>query len=362
MAFMKMKKAMSLFLVGSMLVTVGCQSEASIKKDKLITEEGSIQKTQSAENLSKQELREIVLEKFEEYFNKKVDIEDLFEYIEISDEGYWQVSWSTFDEKNLDDANKKLFDMRGKEISKEEKEKLLKEIKELQKGYNKAITYYAIGAGKGNIEKIGIRNRAKDEDIYGKEVEEIEVKRKEKAIAINALEKFAGKKVDVSNLNEEISLEDDSWKFFWDNETNWDIKETKSINYSVTIDKETNEIKAITYINDIIKEHKSNTFPEFDTEEGKKIALEFIKKHGYVENIDDIKFLRYWNADPQIVLFHVDYIYGKDEKTGKTKVIKVTVNKRTKEIWSMGKVLETDEQLKSKDHERTNKPNPNALG
>lgn len=154
----------------------------------------------------------------------------------------------------------------------------------------------------------------------------------------------------------------DSWKFLWRNEPGWDAKEIVSKNYSIAIDKETKKVKAITYIDDIIKENKQNSFPKFDVEEGKKIALDFIKENKYVDNIEDIKFLRYWNSAPQIVLFHVDYIYGKDEETGKTQVIKVTVNKRTKELWSMSKKLETDEELKSKKHERTNKPNPNALG
>ncbi|SKC65570.1 hypothetical protein [Maledivibacter halophilus] len=360
----KIKKGVTLLLVGGMLVTIGCQSEAAMKKDELALNKNAIQNTQVVEKLSKEKLKEMVLKEFKEHFDVEVDTESLFEYIEISDKGYWQVSWSTFNEKKLDEANKKLFDMKGnyKEITKEEKEKLLEEIKELRTGYNKAITYYARGNGNGNIMKIGIKNRAKDEDIYGKEVKEIEVKKEEKEIALKALEDFAGQKVDVSDLNEEISMKDDSWEFFWDNEPDWDAKETKSINYGVTIDKETKEIKSVTYVDDIAKEHKTNTFPEFDTEEGKKIALDFIKEHEYVEKIDDVEFLRYWNADPQIVLFHVDYIYGQDEETGKTKVIKVTVNKRTKEIWSMGKVLESDEELKSKDHERTNKPNPNALG
>lgn len=359
MNFRKVKKCGFIFLTLILLVLAGCQSEAAVKKNVLFTEENEI-KNVHTDDSNEEKIKELVLKTFEEEFHVKVDTENLFEYIDLSDQGNWYVSWSTYDEKKFQEANEKLLDM--KDSSKEEKEKLTEEIEELRKEYNKSISYWArVDAKSGEIKDIVISNRTKDDGLSEEERKEAEISIKEKAIAIKALEEFSGKKLDISNLIEEISLKGEEWHFYWRNEPDWDAEHTRQIDLSATIDKTDGEVKSIFYRDDISKEYKTNTFPDFDIEEGKKIALEFIKRHGYA-NMDKIAFLRHWNADPQIVLLHVDFTYGKDEETGKTKVIKVTVDKRTKEIWGMSKSLETEEQLKSKDHERTNKPNPNAVG
>ncbi len=356
--FMNIKIIIPLVLIMGISVLAGCQSEASIKKDKLFTEKNQIQNIEKTGELSEEKLRKIAIEGFKKHLNVDVDTEGLFEYIQLLEPGSWHVSWSTFDERKLEDANKKLMTMKNSGDSEKEKENLQQAINDLAEDYNRAISYYAKIEQDGEIKEIGIKNG----DISHEKLKGSEVKIKEKSLALNALEEFAGKEVDITNLKEEINMNEDNWRFYWENEKDWNLKEMRSIDYAVTIDRETKEVKSITYVHDVSKEGQSNRFPEFDIKEGRKIAYDFIKSRNYVEDIDQIKFLRYWNADPQIVLFNVDYIYGIDKKTGKTKVISISVNKRTKEVWAMGKTLESEEQLNSKQYERTNKPNPNALG
>lgn len=61
-------------------------------------------------------------------------------------------------------------------------------------------------------------------------------------------------------------------------------------------------------------------------EEGKTIAKDFIKKLNIANNDSDISFLRVGN------LKDLDFKYGKDEKTGKNKVIYISINPETKKV------------------------------
>lgn len=322
-----------------------------MKKNELITEQNTIQNVQVAQNVTKEQVKEIAIKAFEKYFNQKVDVKNLFEEAELQkfeatdnypEASEWYISWSTFDISKLKDIGEKL----EKAANSSDKDKIGEEFNKLNDEYSRSLTYYATIDGKsGNILDIGIKN----DNISAEEL-------KEKTIALNELEKFAAQKIDITNLNEEISVNDNKYIFRWNNEVDRDGKEKREINYAVTINKETGEAQSILYRDEIIKQHKKQPiFEAFNIEAGKKVASDFIEKHKYIDNINNIKFLRYSNANPEICLFNVEFTYGKDEKTGKTKVISVTIDKSTNKVECIGKHLETDEELKSKDHERTNK-------
>ncbi|MEJ8553803.1 hypothetical protein [Tepidibacter sp. Z1-5] len=120
MKLMKMKKGLPIALLAGIIMLVGCESNESVKKNQLNTEQSTIQNVQ-VQNLKKQQAKEIAIKSFEKYFNINIDEKNLFEEIELLKEGdkynfkgkdQWSVTWTTFDN------NKDIEDMTDAELDK----------------------------------------------------------------------------------------------------------------------------------------------------------------------------------------------------------------------------------------------------
>ncbi|CAH2211923.1 YcdB/YcdC domain-containing protein [Tepidibacter aestuarii] len=88
-------------------------------------------------------------------------------------------------------------------------------------------------------------------------------------------------------------------------------------------------------LKDIFYRSTEETSSILDEEEGKKIATEFIKKH-FANKDEEINFTRIGNDGD------FDFTYGKDEETGKDKVIYINIDSETKKV--CGFVLEVEDK------------------
>jgi hypothetical protein len=349
---MKIKKGLSLILISGILMITGCQSKSTMNKSEISTNKNTNQNVEANQSINKEQAKEIAIKAFEKYFNKKINVKNLFEEVELEKNeakdnqpkiSNWHVCWSTFNITKLKDLDEQM--KIWEKANNDDEKKIGKKIDKLNNEYKKALTYWAIIDEKsGKILNIGMRDGRRNSKLSNEELEKTETKLKEKTIALNELEKFEGKKIDITKLNEEINVKGNEFEFVWSNDVDWtnNTKERKVIEYYVTINKETGEIQEIGNGNEILKNSaKQPTYPNYSTEEGKKIAFDFIKKHKYVANMNDMKFLRYMNADPEIALFEVDFTYGKDEKTENTKVIRVYIDKSNNDVVGMSRRFET---------------------
>lgn len=83
--------------------------------------------------------------------------------------------------------------------------------------FRKSITYCArIDEKSGRILDIRISDGRKN-NMYIERLKEIEIKLKEKTIALNELEKLVGKKIYITNSNEKISFRVNKYIFRWNN-------------------------------------------------------------------------------------------------------------------------------------------------
>ncbi len=167
--------------------------------------------------------------------------------------------------------------------------------------------------------------------------------------AILGLNKFLGKEVNLSDLNESIHMNGSKSV-----DISWSNNEGDYRNYFVTMNLDNYEythINAYEFGSNHVYKEK---FDDFDVENAVKRAKDFIIEKGYADE-SNLKFLHYSNANEYRVSFRVAFSYGFDNEENKTKVIQIVVDKDLNDIAEMSKFLQTKEQLEDKSYEDTNK-------
>ncbi|QZY54521.1 hypothetical protein [Crassaminicella profunda] len=139
--------------------------------------------------------------------------------------------------------------------------------------------------------------------VEAKEVESKKITREEAVkITENVFEKYFNVKVDTKDVAEDLQYNYSFaiWFARWDGEK-----------YSIVLTKE-GKIEGVGYGEEIKQ-------ASLTKEEGKKIAAVFIKKHKFADE-EDIKCIE------SNSLGEYKFIYGKDEKTGRNKIIAISLN------------------------------------
>lgn len=106
MRFMKYKKTVPLMLISGLLIAGGSQSIDAIQGHRFIAKESTNKTISISQKLTKEQAKEKTIKLFENYFDEKIDTENLFETTKLLKEtdkynfegkDYWLISWSTFD-------------------------------------------------------------------------------------------------------------------------------------------------------------------------------------------------------------------------------------------------------------------------
>lgn len=182
----RIRKIIPLVLITGVLTLSGCESKESIQKNTLITEEDTI-KNETSESITEEQAKKIAKKSFKKYFNEEVDIENLFEHIELVKERdmnndivreSWEVEWSTFDRNRLKNIGKMTE----------------YEIKQLDKDREGYKSYYvAIEKKNGNIINISTPEAAINQ---GRSLDEM----KDIKIEINDLKRIASEYIKKNKL------------------------------------------------------------------------------------------------------------------------------------------------------------------
>lgn len=176
------------------------------------------------------------------------------------------------------------------------------------------VNYFSVG-------KKAVSEYKKNADyiVEAKEVQSHKITREEAVkITENTFEKYFNIKVNTKDVtkNFQYNYSFDIWFAQWDGGK-----------YSIVLTKE-GELKKVYYYEEI----KQASLPK---DEGEKLATEFIKKYKFSDE-EYIKFLGISS------LGEYEFIYGKDEKTGRNKIIDISLNGNHVYGFHMYSILGTD--------------------
>lgn len=345
MRFDMFKIPVSMAVVAGMLVLGGCQGVNAMPKNVLMKEGQAGAIDNQGDYLSESGARKIAIAGFESIFNIKLDVKGFYENVEYDDE--YEVSWSSFDPRKLnelrdkmdelDELEEEIEDRDNEYCSSEERAKIQKlndEIRVLDREYAKSSRYKAaVDLESGKIDRIEIWN-------HGGVDSKTDIA--EKTAALSELEKFLGEKPDVSGLLESIRVRKGVWEFEWESVED---SQGKSFKYTVGMDMSTGEVISASYDQEG-GENKGERTMGFvvDTQEAKKIAVDFMVDRKYVKSTDKIEFLSCENIDSGRTS-ELQFAYGTNEATKDIKVIVLTIDRVQKTVSSMDKYEDDEEEI-----------------